>query len=138
MDASILLVEDNPDHAELTLRALRSAAVPGSIVWVKDGAEALDYLYGRGTYAVPAVRRPSLILLDIKLPKIDGHEVLRRIKGDDALRAIPVVMLTTSTRDDEVLQAYTAGAEGFVAKPVQASDLAVHITAFTARGSLTE
>ncbi|MBI1845935.1 MAG: response regulator [Candidatus Rokubacteria bacterium] len=138
VDATILLVEDNPDHAELTLRALRALVLPVSVVWVKDGADALDYLYGRGTYAVvPAVRRPSLILLDIKLPKVDGHEVLRRIKTDEALRAIPVVMLTTSTRDDEVLEAYSAGAEAFVPKPVRVDDLVEQVASLTGRGGTT-
>jgi two-component system, response regulator len=116
---SILLVEDNPDHAHLTIRALRDGDLLNDIHWVKDGAEALDYLYRRGRYADPATApRPGLILLDIKLPKQDGHDVLRRIKSDEELRVIPVVMLTTSTRDDEVSAAYQTGANSFVAKPV--------------------
>jgi len=120
---NILLVEDNPDHAELTLRALRDGNMLNEVFWVKDGEEALDFLYQRGRYANGAgVPRPGLVLLDIKLPKIDGHEVLRQIKIDEALRPIPVVMLTTSEREDEVAEAYRAGANSFVSKPVRFSD----------------
>jgi CheY-like chemotaxis protein len=90
---------------------------------VKDGEEALDFLYRRGRYADPTTApRPELILLDIQLPKVDGHEVLRRIKADEVLRAIPVVMLTTSEREDEVCQSYKVGANSFVSKPVRFAD----------------
>ena len=99
----ILLVEDNADHATLTTRALKDGNMLNEIFWVKDGEEALDFLYHRGRYANGArAPRPGLILLDIRLPKLDGHEVLRHIKSDPALRIIPVVMLTTSDRDDEI------------------------------------
>ncbi len=121
---NILLVEDNPDHSELTLKALRDGNQLNEIFWVKDGEEALDFLYRRGRYADPtAAPRPDLILLDIRLPKVDGHEVLRRIKTDETLRAIPVVMLTTSEREDEICQSYQAGANSFVSKPVRFADL---------------
>lgn len=117
---TILLVEDNPDHAELTLRALKNGNVLNEVFWVKDGAEALDFLEHRGPYADPdTAPRPGLILLDLNLPKVDGHEVLRRIKTDDTLRTIPVVMLTTSARDDEVSECYKAGANSYICKPVQ-------------------
>jgi len=122
-DLNVLLVEDNPDHAELTLKALKDGEVLNEIAWVKDGEEALDFLYHRGRY-VDATKapRPGLILLDLRLPKVDGHEVLRRIKGDEDLRSIPVVMLTTSEREDEICQSYNAGANSFVSKPVRFAD----------------
>jgi len=117
---TILLVEDNHDHAELTLRALKNGNVLNEVFWVKDGAEALDFLEHRGPYTDPATApRPGLILLDLNLPKVDGHEVLRRIKADDTLRTIPVVMLTTSAREDEVSECYKAGANSYMCKPVQ-------------------
>jgi CheY-like chemotaxis protein len=120
---NILLVEDNPDHAELTVRALRDGNMLNEVFWVKDGEEALDFLHRRGRYENGAgVPRPGLVLLDIKLPKVDGHEVLRQIKSDQALRHIPVVMLTTSEREDEVAEAYRAGANSFVSKPVRFAD----------------
>lgn len=117
--ANILLVEDNADHAELTLRALKNGNMLNEVFWVKDGEEALDFLYRRGRYADPArALRPDLILLDIKLPKVDGHEVLRTIKNDEKLRTIPVVMLTTSGETNDVNESYRAGVNSFVTKPV--------------------
>jgi CheY-like chemotaxis protein len=119
----ILLVEDNPDHAALTMRALRDGNMLNEIFWVKDGQAAVDFLDGRGQWANGArPPRPGLILLDIRLPKLDGHEVLRHIKSDPALRAIPVIMLTTSERDDEITACYEAGANSYVSKPVKFSD----------------
>jgi len=119
----VLLVEDDPDHAELTLRALKDGNLLNEIFWVKDGEEALDFLYHRGRYAdATKAPRPGLILLDLRLPKVDGHEVLRQIKGDEDLRAIPVIMLTTSERQDEICQSYQAGANSFVSKPVRFAD----------------
>lgn len=116
---SILLVEDNPDHAELTLRGLRSGNLLNEVFWVKDGEEALEFLHQRGRYAHPArAPRPGLVLLDIKLPKVDGHEVLRAIKTDESLRSIPVVMLTTSGQSEDVRASYSAGVNSFVTKPV--------------------
>jgi two-component system, response regulator len=122
-EVNVLLVEDNPDHAELSLRALKDGNLLNEIFWVKDGEEALDFLYHRGRHAdATRAPRPELVLLDIHLPKLDGHEVLRRIKADEALRSIPVVMMTTSERDDEILQSYKAGANSFVSKPVRFAD----------------
>ena len=122
-EIDVLLVEDNPDHAELTLKALKDGNVLNEIVWVKDGEAALDFLYHRGRYAdATKAPRPGLILLDLRLPKVDGHEVLRQIKGDEDLRSIPVVMLTTSEREDEISQSYKAGANSFVSKPVRFAD----------------
>jgi CheY-like chemotaxis protein len=122
---SILLVEDNQDHAELTLKALANG---NSVFWVKDGEEALDFLQRRGRFATNgAAPRPGLILLDVNLPKVSGHEVLKRIKADDGLRSIPVVMLTTSDRDEEVAASYRSGVNSFVTKPVRFSDFVERI-----------
>lgn len=122
-DVNVLLVEDNPDHAELTLKALKDGNMLNEIFWVKDGEEALSFLCHRGPYAdASKAPRPELILLDIRLPKVDGHEVLRRIKTDEGLRSIPVVMMTTSEREDEICQSYKAGANSFVSKPVRFAD----------------
>jgi two-component system response regulator len=121
--ADILLVEDNADHAALTMRSLRDGNMLNEIFWVKDGQEAVDFLSRAGRYAAPArVPRPGLILLDIRLPKLDGHEVLRHIKSDPALRTIPVIMLTTSERDDEINACYEAGVNSYVSKPVKFTD----------------
>ena len=119
----ILLIEDNADHAALTMRSLRDGNMLNEIFWVKDGEEAVDFLSHSGRYAAPArAPRPGLILLDIRLPKLDGHEVLRHIKSDSALRAIPVIMLTTSERDDEITACYEAGVNSYVSKPVKFTD----------------
>lgn len=116
---TILLVEDNPDHAELTMKTLTREKLLNRIYWVKDGAEAVDYLWRRNGYADPDMSpRPGLVLLDIKLPKVDGIEVLRQIKSDETLRLIPTVMLTTSEREAEMVKSYGHGANGFVTKPV--------------------
>ncbi|TAJ98325.1 MAG: response regulator [Candidatus Manganitrophaceae bacterium] len=116
----ILLVEDNPDHAELTRRALEDTRLLNQIYWVKDGQEALDFLFRKGRHAQAA--RPGLILLDINLPKISGMEVLKKIKEDEALRVIPVIMLTTSNQDEEALSCYNLGANSFTTKPVKFRD----------------
>jgi len=120
--ATILLVEDNPDHADLTRRALKNGNMINEVFWAKDGQEALEYLQQDGRHAATRAPRPALILLDIKLPKVDGPEVLRRIKSDERLRTIPVVMLTTSAADDDVKACYTMGANSFVTKPVSFAD----------------
>lgn len=113
----ILLVEDNPDHAELTRRSLESGSVANRVTWVKDGQEALDYLFKKEPYA--NAPRPGLILLDINLPKVNGLEVLKKIKETEDLRVIPVIMLTTSDRDEEALKCYSFGANSFITKPVK-------------------
>ncbi len=112
----ILLVEDNADHVELILKALRDNNVLNEVHVVTNGEEALDFLYQRGEYADAS--RPGLILLDIKLPKVDGIEVLRRIKADPKLKSIPVVMLTTSAGEEEMVESYNCGANSYIVKPV--------------------
>ena len=112
----ILLVEDNADHVELILKALRDNNVLNEVRVVTNGEEALDFLYQRGEYADAA--RPGLILLDIKLPKVAGIEVLRRIKADPKLKSIPVVMLTTSAGEEEMVDSYNYGANSYIVKPV--------------------
>jgi two-component system, response regulator len=113
----ILLVEDNQDHAELTRRVLEEGHMVNQVHWVKDGQEALDYLFHRGAYA--SVQHPGLILLDINLPKVSGLDVLKAVKEDKDLRPIPVIMLTTSDRDEEVVKSYSIGANSFITKPVK-------------------
>ncbi|MDI6776120.1 MAG: response regulator [Syntrophales bacterium] len=116
---NILLVEDNEDHVELTLRALRNNNLINEVYVVKDGEEALDFLYHRGKYAdVGEFPLPGLILLDISLPKISGLEVLETLKKDPELKAIPVIVLTTSAREEEMARSYAGGANSFVTKPV--------------------
>ncbi|SMH62696.1 response regulator [Azospirillum agricola] len=114
----ILLVEDNPKDLELTLEAFAEAQLANDIVVARDGAEALDYLFLNGTPPPSSAKRPAVIILDIKLPKIDGIEVLRRIKSDETTRAIPVVMLTSSKEEQDLVRSYHLGVNAFVVKPV--------------------
>ena len=114
----ILLVEDNPTDAELTLRALRKGNLANHITWVKDGEEALDFIFRTGNYAERPNENPKLILLDIKLPKVDGIEVLKRIKSDDRTRIIPVVMVTSSAEGRDITESYKLGVNSYVVKPV--------------------
>ena len=116
---TILLVEDDPAHAEIVRRNLGDFRVANHIVHVSDGQAALDYLFHQGAYAdVAANPRPSLILLDLRLPKVDGLEVLRRIKGEEQLRSIPTVVLTTSAAESDMMGAYAQGAGSYLVKPV--------------------
>jgi two-component system response regulator len=115
----ILLVEDNADDVELTLRAFRKSKVLNEIVVVRDGVEALDYLFSTGTHAGRDQKAmPEVILLDIKLPKIGGLEVLRRLRAEERTRRIPVVVLTSSSEERDILSSYDLGANSFVRKPV--------------------
>ena len=117
---TILLVEDNEDHALLIQRALRENRVVNDIHLATTGEQALDYLLRRGQFAAPhAAPRPGLILLDIRLPGIDGIEVLRQIKQDPQLKLIPVVMLTTSAEESDVVASYTSGVNSYIRKPVE-------------------
>jgi CheY-like chemotaxis protein len=116
----ILLVEDNSDHAELTIRTLRKGKLANTVLWVRDGLEAMDLLHRRNAYADQAGKPlPGLVLLDVNLPKRSGLDVLSDIKGDPVLRAVPVVMLTTSGREEEVRRSFELGANSFVTKPVR-------------------
>jgi two-component system response regulator len=116
----ILLVEDNMHDAELTIRALNRHHFSNRLVHVKDGAEALNFLFGRGTYEGRNIENhPRVVLLDLKLPKVDGLEVLRVIKQDQNLRNLPVVVVTSSTEDPDMRTAYELGANSYVVKPVE-------------------
>ena len=118
-DKVILLVEDNPDDELLTLRALRKNNVLNEVVVARDGVEALDYLFGTGEYAGRDTSvTPQLILLDLKLPKIDGLEVLKRLRADERTRLLPVVILTSSREEQDMLDGYGLGANSYVRKPV--------------------
>ena len=117
----ILLVEDNPRDLELTLAALAKCQLANDIVVARDGAEALDYLYLRGAHAEREPGDPAVVLLDLKLPKIDGLEVLEQIKGDRTQRQIPVVMLTSSREERDLVRSYELGVNAFVVKPVDFS-----------------
>lgn len=115
----ILLVEDNPDDETLTLRALKRANVLNEVIIARDGAEALDFMFGTGRYSARDVsKRPSVILLDLKLPKIDGLEVLRQIRANAATKLQPVVILTSSKEEQDLVNGYTLGANSYIQKPV--------------------
>lgn len=117
---TILLVEDNPDHVLIIQRGLKANSIINDVHVVEDGQEALNYLHHQGKYADPQTApRPGLILLDIKLPKVDGFEVLRRIKQDPTLKAIPVIMLTSSEQEVDIAKSYLSGANSYITKPIQ-------------------
>lgn len=118
MDKTILLVEDDADDEALTVRALTQYRVTNDIVVVRDGAEALDYLFCTGTYAGRQPATPAVVLLDLKLPRIDGLEVLRRLRGDERTRYLPVVILTSSDEEQDIVRSYSLGANSYVRKPV--------------------
>jgi CheY-like chemotaxis protein len=116
----ILLVEDNPTDAELTIEALREGNLANHLVWVRDGAQALDFVFGRGAYANRAPDAPpKVIMLDLRLPKVDGLEVLKTLKADERTRTIPVVVLTSSKEERDITQSYQLGSNSFVSKPVE-------------------
>lgn len=115
----ILLVEDNPHDAELTIRALKKANLANQLIHLRDGAEALDFLFGKGIYADRNVsNKPKVILLDIKMPKVDGIEVLRQLKLNEATRTIPVVIMTSSKEEQDIITSYDLGVNSYVVKPV--------------------
>ena len=120
--AEILLVEDNPEDAEMTMRALRKRNLANHLHWVKDGEEALEYLFCAGRYASrDRTQPPRLVLLDIKMPKVDGIEVLRRVKASE-LKQVPVVVMTSSNEERDVLESYRLGVNSYIVKPVQFED----------------
>ncbi len=115
----ILLVEDNPNDAELTLRSLRKNNVSNRIHVVRDGAEALEFIFGKGAYNGRSLKEgPKVILLDLKLPKVDGLEVLRQIKNDQQTRKVPVVILTSSKEERDIVEGYRLGVNSYIVKPV--------------------
>jgi CheY-like chemotaxis protein len=118
----ILLVEDSQRDAELILNALDANQFANEVVHLRDGAEALDYLYRRGLFAARSDEQPALMLLDLKLPKVDGLEVLRQIKGDPALKMIPVVMMTSSRQEQDLVSSYQLGVNAYVVKPLKFQD----------------
>ncbi len=115
---SILLAEDNPRDVELTLAALKENNLANEVVVAKDGAEALDYLYCRGKFQMRTKGHPAVILLDLKMPKVDGLEVLKQLKEDEAMKSIPVVMLTSSREEKDLVASYRLGVNAYVVKPV--------------------
>lgn len=118
--AEILLVEDNADDAELAIRALRKRGIAGPVRLAKDGAEALEFLFGLGPNGADVdVRKPRVVFLDLKLPKVSGLDVLRRLRQDETMKAIPVVVLTSSQEEADVREAYLSGANSYVVKPVE-------------------
>jgi CheY-like chemotaxis protein len=114
----ILLVEDSPMDAELTLKALASSRLCDDVLHVHDGAEALDFLYRRGSFAQHPVNQPAVVLLDLKMPRIDGMEVLRQVKNDPVLKTIPIVVMTSSREEQDVVESYESGVNAYVVKPV--------------------
>ena len=116
----ILLVEDNPDDEELTMRALRQAKVANDIVVARDGAEAVEFVFGEGRHAGrDTSKMPAVILLDLKLPKLSGLDVLQRLRADERTRLVPIVVLTSSSEDEDMLKSYRSGANSYVRKPVE-------------------
>jgi CheY-like chemotaxis protein len=124
----ILLAEDNEADAEMTTRALRRQNLTNRLVWVKDGAEALDFIFRRGAYASRPVGLPKLVLLDLKMPKVDGIEVLRQIKSNDETKTIPVVMLTSSAEERDIVASYSLGVNSYVVKPVDFSEFVEEVS----------
>jgi CheY-like chemotaxis protein len=119
LNKMIMLVEDNPDDEALTLRALRKNNIQNTVVVARDGVEALDYLFGTGIHAARDMRlKPVVVLLDLKLPKIDGVEVLRRLRTDERTKLIPVVVLTSSKEEQDLINSYSFGCNSYIRKPV--------------------
>ena len=115
----ILLVEDSPGDAEMTLKALEAHHLANQVLHLRDGAEALDFLYQRGEFAARPNGNPAVVLLDLKMPKVDGLEVLRQIKGEPSLKRIPVVVMTSSREDQDLQSCYALGVNAYVVKPVK-------------------
>jgi two-component system, response regulator len=125
MNKALLLVEDNPTDEKLTLRAFKKSGVTNEVVVVRDGAEALDYLFATGKHAARDPRvLPAVVLLDLKLPRIDGLEVLRRIRADERTKCLPVVILTASKEHEDIAHGYSLGANAYVRKPVDFGEFA--------------
>lgn len=124
-EVEILLVEDNPTDAELCIRSLKKSNLANKLVWVKDGEEALDFLFATGSYSGRNVPTPpKVVLMDLRMPKVGGIEVLRRLKEDERTRAIPVVVLTSSKEDRDREESYQLGVNSFISKPVEFDEFA--------------
>ncbi|MDB5110736.1 MAG: two-component system response regulator [Mucilaginibacter sp.] len=117
-EVEILLVEDNINDAELTIRSLKKVNLSNKLFHVKDGAEALDFIFAKGEFLNQQISRPKLILLDIKMPKVDGIEVLRQIKSNEATKTIPVVIMSSSKEEKDIIASYNFGVNSYVVKPV--------------------
>jgi len=125
IEVEILLVEDNPNDAELAIRALKKQNLGNNLIHVEDGAEALDFIYGTGKYSSRNTNNvPKVILLDLKLPKVSGIEVLQKVKADPRTKSIPVVVLTSSAEDPDIKKCYELGANSYIVKPVQFDNFA--------------
>jgi len=119
-ELEVLLVEDNETDAELTIRALKRKNLANNLVWVKDGEEALEFIFATGRYSDRKMQDlPKLVLLDLRMPKVDGMEVLRRIKADERTSKIPIVVLTSSKEDEDIVESYNLGVNSYVSKPVE-------------------
>jgi CheY-like chemotaxis protein len=128
-EVEILLIEDSLEDAELTIRVLKEQNLANRLVWLKNGAAGLDFLFGRGAYAGRGVAEaPRLVLLDLNLPKISGLEVLPQLKADPRTRKIPVVVLSSSTQDKDILRTYDLGVNSYVSKPVHFEEFAAVVT----------
>ncbi|MFA7241268.1 MAG: response regulator [Sulfuricellaceae bacterium] len=121
-ELQILLVEDNPADAELTMDALREGHLINKVQWVKDGAEALDVLFGNGAASAAECKRLKLVLLDLRLPRVDGLDVLRALRADERTRRLPVVVLTSSHEEIDLVRAYDLGANSYLVKPVESEE----------------
>jgi len=125
----LLLVDDSETDAELCIRTLRKNHLSNAITWVKDGEQALDFLFGRGKFAARGVEHPpKVVLLDLRLPKVDGLEVLRQVRADERLKTVPVVVLSSSKEDRDILESYRLGANGYVSKPVEFNEFSDAVT----------
>lgn len=128
-EVEVLLVEDNPTDAELCMGALAEYNLGNRLVWVKDGVEALDFLFCRGAYAARnSAERPRVVLLDLRLPKVDGLEVLRAAKADDRTKTIPFVVVTSSREDRDIVESYKLGVNSFIQKPVAFESFAKEVS----------
>jgi CheY-like chemotaxis protein len=123
-EIEILLVEDSPLDAELTMRGLRAQKLANHITWLQDGQQAIDYLFRRGEYAERAACTPRLVLLDLKMPRVDGIEVLRAIKANESTKRIPVVVMTSSQEENDIALTYDLGVNSYVVKPIDFESLA--------------
>lgn len=118
-EVEILLVEDNPNDAEMTIRALKKSHLANKIVHLKDGAEALDFFFGKGQFSGRDIaNKPKVVLLDLKMPRVDGMEVLQKVKSDERTKMIPIVVLTSSKEDPDIQACYDLGVNSYIVKPV--------------------